>query len=124
MRRPRGCGGRFLNTKKSDDGKCGTNSKETGEGQMFQPTGSQNSEVLQSDGSNLTPPMEANCRRSNISGSEVTSSMFSMRDLNHFPMNNLRASVLFPSDMMDAGHGIIMPGKWVAAAESRCNLKA
>lgn len=122
MRRPRGCGGRFLNTKKADECKQGANSAKTGGGKLNQSTGSPNSEVLQSDISNLTSPREANHGRSTISGSEVTS-MFTMEDLNHFPINNLQASFLSLSDMMSAGHGIVMPSKWVAAAaDSCCNL--
>lgn len=123
MRRPRGCGGRFLNTKRSDDGKHGAGSEETSKPHIFLSTGSQNSEVLQSDSSNLTSRREANCGRSSMCGSEVTS-VFSIGDLNLFSMNNHRASVLSLSDMMNAGRGTIMPSKWVAAGDSCCNLKA
>lgn len=120
MRRPRGCGGRFLNTKKTDEGKDGNNSKTTGVGQLCQSTGSQNSDVLQSDSS--ISPREANYIRSNLSGSEVTS-MFSMGDLNNFPINNMQASVLSLSSMMNTGHGIVMPSKWIAAADNCRDLK-
>ncbi|KAM7499970.1 hypothetical protein LguiA_024384 [Lonicera macranthoides] len=122
MRRPRGCGGRFLNTKKSDG------SKKTGGGQLLShPTASQSSEVLQSDSDNLTSPRDRNGNnRSNLSGSEVTS-MFSMGDLNRFPFNNLQPSILSFSEIMNAGHGsMVMPSKWIAAAipsDSCCNLK-
>lgn len=118
MRRPRGCGGRFLNTKKRDDGK-GTNSN--GGRQLFQPTGSQNSEVLQSDSSNLTSPREVNYCRQNLSGSEATS-MFSMADLNHFPVSNVRTSGVSLADMM-TGHSVFKHSKWFAEADSCCNLK-
>ncbi|KAL8094991.1 nuclear transcription factor Y subunit A-10-like [Apium graveolens] len=120
MRRPRGCGGRFLNTKKADEGDKGSNSKRTGIGQLCQSTGSQNSDILQSDSS--ISPREANYIRSNLSGSEVTS-MFSMGDLNNFPINNMQASVLSLSSMMNTGHGIVMPSKWIAAADNCRNLK-
>lgn len=79
--------------------------------QTDNPTGSQRSEVLQSD-------HETNGGRSHMSGSEVTS-MFSMGDLNHFPIL---------SDMMMSGndiHGYGMNSKWVAAGNvngTRCNL--
>uniref|UniRef100_A0AB38ZMJ1 Nuclear transcription factor Y subunit n=1 Tax=Helianthus tuberosus TaxID=4233 RepID=A0AB38ZMJ1_HELTU len=107
-RRPRGCGGRFLNTKETTDkGKTGIlDSKLTDH-----PTGSQRSEVLQSD-------HETNGGRSYMSGSEVTS-MFSMGDLNHFPIANLSVASL--SDMMVSG----MQNKWVAAGAGggiRCNM--
>ncbi|KAK1404650.1 Nuclear transcription factor Y subunit [Heracleum sosnowskyi] len=116
MRRPRGCGGRFLNTKKTDDGKG-----DTGGRRLFQPTGSQNSEVLQSDSSNLTSPREVNYSTQNLSGSEATS-MFSMADLNHFPMSNLRTTGVSIADMMN-GHSVFTHSKWFAEADSCCNLK-
>ncbi|KAK2968942.1 hypothetical protein RJ640_003629 [Escallonia rubra] len=122
MRRPRGCGGRFLNTKKLEDRKGEMDLKKKREGKFSQPTGSQNSEVLQSDGSNSNSPREANASRSTLSGSEVTS-MYSRGDLNCFPFNNLLPSALSLSEMMSTGHGMIMPSKWVAATDSCCNLK-
>lgn len=117
-RRPRGCGGRFLNTKEMDKSKpemSDSKPKPTNHS-----TGSQRSEVLQCD-------HEANGSRSYMSGSEVTS-MFSMGlgDLNHFPVGNL--SVVSLSDMMVSGNsmrGLSMQNKWVAAGAGdgiRCNL--
>ncbi|KAK6942519.1 Nuclear transcription factor Y subunit A [Dillenia turbinata] len=114
MRRSRGCGGRFLNTKNSDCGKDMTVGEKAGGGQLSQPTGSQISEVLQSDGGNLNSSKEAKGSKSHPSGSEVTS-MFSRGDANHFQMNH--------HNMMDGGRGIVVPHKWVAASESCCNLK-
>ncbi|CAK9141133.1 unnamed protein product, partial [Ilex paraguariensis] len=122
MRRPRGCGGRFLNTKKMNGGKGGAETKKIGEGQISQPTESQYSEVLQSDSGNSNSPKEANVRGPYLSGSEVTS-MYSRGDFNPFSISHLRPSVHSLSRMMDAGHGIVMPSKWVAAADSCCNLK-
>ncbi|GJS78397.1 nuclear transcription factor Y subunit A-10-like protein [Tanacetum coccineum] len=114
-RRPRGCGGRFLNTKEMENAKIGNLSSKLSDHQ----TGSQRSEVLQSD-------YEINRGRSYMSGSEVTS-MFSMGDLNHFPIGNV--SVVSIPDMMtpsgNAINGFGMRNTWVAAAaggESRCNL--
>ncbi|TXG58119.1 hypothetical protein EZV62_015948 [Acer yangbiense] len=121
MRRPRGCGGRFLNTKNhDDDGKGGPEEKKAGEGQLFQSTGSQSSEVVQSDESGtMNSSKEANC---NISGSEVTS-MYSRGDFDHFSVRHLRPPLHSFSGIMDGGHGIVMPSQWVAAADNRCNLK-
>ncbi|KAI3688031.1 hypothetical protein L1987_81737 [Smallanthus sonchifolius] len=108
-RRPRGCGGRFLNTKEMGKDKIGIlDSKLTDH-----PTDSQRSEVLQCD-------HETNGRRSYMSGSKVTN-MFSMEDLNHFPVGNL--SVVSLSDMMVSALG--MQNKWVAAGAGdgiRCNM--
>ncbi|KAI9153497.1 hypothetical protein LWI28_012306 [Acer negundo] len=124
MRRPRGCGGRFLNTKNhDDDGKGGPEEKKAGEGQLFQSTGSQSTEVVQSDESGtMNSSKEANCNGSNISGSEVTS-MYSRGDFDHFSVRHLRPPLHSFSGIMDGGHGIVMPSQWVAAADNCCNLK-
>lgn len=122
MRRPRGCGGRFLNTKSMNKGKSEIEVNKAGDGQFSQATGSQSSEVLQSDSGTLNSSKDANGSGSNISGSEVTS-MFSRGDLDRFPINHLMPSVHSLSDMLDGGRGIVMPSKWVAAADNCCNLK-
>ncbi|KAK1434999.1 hypothetical protein QVD17_00754 [Tagetes erecta] len=104
-RRPRGCGGRFLNTKELEKAKLGNLDSKPADN----PTGSQRSEVLQCD-------QETNNSRSHVSGAEVTS-MFSMGDLNHFPIGNL--SVVSISDVMMAGNairGFGMQNKWVGGA--------
>ncbi|KAJ6382400.1 hypothetical protein OIU77_030952 [Salix suchowensis] len=82
--------------------------KKAGDFQLSQPTGSQNSEVLESGGATLNSSMEANCGGSNLSGSEVT--------------------------RMDGGHGIAMPSsRWTSQfgckgksflAPVRCGISA
>ncbi|XVE75851.1 hypothetical protein DITRI_Ditri12bG0124600 [Diplodiscus trichospermus] len=121
MRRPRGCGGRFLNTKSLNSGTDGKEMKKAAEGQLSHPTGSQNSEVLQSDSGTLNSSKEAN-GGSTLSGSEVTS-MYSREDLEHFPVNHLGLSVHSFPVMMDNGRSTVMPSKWVATADNCCNLK-
>uniref|UniRef100_A0A3N7FZT9 Nuclear transcription factor Y subunit n=1 Tax=Populus trichocarpa TaxID=3694 RepID=A0A3N7FZT9_POPTR len=122
MRRPRGCGGRFLNTKELNDGKGITEAKKAGDFQLSQPTGSQSSEVLESGGATLNS-MEANCGGSNLSGSEVTS-LYNRVDFDRFPFNHHGPTVHGFSGM-DGGHGIGigMPSKWIAAADNCSNLK-
>ncbi|KAA8516815.1 hypothetical protein F0562_017075 [Nyssa sinensis] len=122
MRRPRGCGGRFLNLKNLNCDKGGTDMKMSGDGKFCQPTGSQNSEVLQYDSGNLNSPKETNGSSSNHSGSEVTS-MYSRGDLDCFPINILRKPAHSLSHMMNTGHSIVMPSKWGTAADNCCNLK-
>lgn len=123
MRRPRGCGGRFLNTKASDNGKEGNEAKKVGNGQLSQHSGSQSSEVLQSESGTLNSSKEINGSSCNVSGSEVTS-MYSRGDLDHFPITHLRSSIHRLSDMIDGGgHGIAMPRKWIVAGDTCCNLK-
>ncbi|PSS15852.1 Nuclear transcription factor Y subunit A-10 like [Actinidia chinensis var. chinensis] len=122
MRRPRGCGGRFLNTKSSKGAKGGNEPEKTGNRHLFQPAESQISEVLQSDSGNLSSPKEANGSRTHLSGSEVTS-LFYRGDADRFAFNHLRPSVLSLTDMMNTGQGRAMPSKWIAVADSCCNLK-
>ncbi|XWS43329.1 hypothetical protein CRYUN_Cryun16bG0093700 [Craigia yunnanensis] len=122
MRRPRGCGGRFLNTKNSNSDKDGIGMKKVAEGLLSHSTGSQGSEVLQSDSVTLNSSKEANGGGSTLSGSEITS-MYSRGDLEHFPINHLGLSVHSLPRMMDSGRGIGMPSNWVATADNCCNLK-
>ncbi|KAL3755530.1 hypothetical protein ACJRO7_002564 [Eucalyptus globulus] len=121
MRRPRGCGGRFLNVRNSSNEEGGAEAKKDSGGELPQPTGSQSSELSQTE-SGTTPslPKEANGSAGNLSGSEVTS-MYSREGLGRFPINQLRSSYSFTS-MNDASHSIVMPSKWVAAVDNRRNL--
>lgn len=111
MRRPRGNGGRFLNTKKKDD--CKDENMDPGRDEN--DPRSPNCTVMLSDDSNLTFPRESNGNRSHVPQSKVTSA-FSMGDLKHFQIGNL--SVVSLSDMMrsdNTKHGFAMHDKWVAA---------
>ncbi|KAG6770313.1 hypothetical protein POTOM_025991 [Populus tomentosa] len=121
MRRPRGCGGRFLNTKELNDEKGITEAKKAGDFQLLQPTGSQSSEVLESVGATLNSSMEANCGGSNLCVSEVTS-LYNRGGFDRFPFNHHGPTVHGFSGM-DGGHGIGMPSKWIAAADNCSNLK-
>ncbi|KAJ8574171.1 hypothetical protein K7X08_025976 [Anisodus acutangulus] len=124
LRRPRGCGGRFLNTRNLNGTMKGgktTNTFKTGDIQNFYPTGSQNSEVLQSHSSNLSSPKET------IGGRFCYSSGYSRGNLDPFSFQNLRPhqgpQVQAIPDMMNTGNGVLMAGKWVCTADSCCNLK-
>ncbi|KAI4348867.1 hypothetical protein L6164_009536 [Bauhinia variegata] len=123
MRRPRGCGGRFLNTRNhnNENGKSGSEVNRSGERQL-KSSGSQSSEVLQSEGGTLNSSKETNGSSPNISGSEVTSSMYSRRGLDGFTVSHLGSAVHSLTDMLDGGRGIVMPTKWVAAGGNCCNL--
>lgn len=124
LRRPRGCGGRFLNTRNMNGtmkaGKT-NNMFKTGDVQNFYPTGSQNSEVLQSDSSNLSSPKETSGSR--FFDSSGVANMYSSDNLDPFLFQNLRPPVQAIPDMMNTGHGIFVSGKWVCTADSCCNLK-
>ncbi|CAN4113934.1 unnamed protein product [Withania somnifera] len=123
LRRPRGCGGRFLNTRNMNGTMKGgktTDTFKTGDVQNFYPTGSQNSEVLQSDSSNLSSPKDTTDSR--FCDSSGVTNMYSRGNLDPFPFQNLRPQVQAIPDM-NTGHGILMAGRWVCAADSCCNLK-
>ncbi|KAK7278749.1 hypothetical protein RJT34_23785 [Clitoria ternatea] len=117
MRRPRGCGGRFLNTRNSTTGNGKTVSKvnET----SLQSSASQSSEVLQSEVGTLTSLKGTKESSPNISGLEVTS-MYSRGGFDSFTVNHLGPAVHSLADMIDSGRGIITPTKWVAAVSPNC----
>ncbi|PKA50883.1 Nuclear transcription factor Y subunit A-10 [Apostasia shenzhenica] len=92
MRRPRGCGGRFLNTKKAVNGHNAVSKPPT------RAAASPSSEVLQSDSGN---PTSVSCG-SSISGSEVTSMHQNRRTDQFHVINHLRPSI-FASFSSGAG---------------------
>ncbi|CAH2054967.1 unnamed protein product, partial [Thlaspi arvense] len=99
LRRPRGSGGRFLNTKSQNMEKSGGNAKKAaGKKQSEsqpQQSNSQNSEVLHPERGTVNI---SNGR--NVSGSEVTSmNYFLSSSVHHHPLG-----------------GMVMPSKWIAAA--------
>lgn len=113
MRRPRGCGGRFLNTKKD------ANAQHVNTKHPTHPTTSPSSEILQSDSGNLN---SASCG-SSISRSEVTST-YSRGDNDHFHViEHLRTSLYHPlSSMIVGDRNSVIPSKWVTAADGCCDL--
>ncbi|ESQ49493.1 hypothetical protein EUTSA_v10021244mg [Eutrema salsugineum] len=109
LRRPRGSGGRFLNTKSQNMEKSGTNAKKSDGTKQAQTqsqpqqSSSQNSEVVhpESGTMNLSNGLS-------VSGSEVTS------------MNYFLSSSLHPLG------GMVMPSKWISAAtmdDGCCSFK-
>lgn len=110
LRRPRGSGGRFLNTKSQSNTmeKSGTNAKKADGSKQIQSqpkpqqSNSQNSEVVHPENGtmNLSNGL-------NVSGTEVTS-------INYF----------LSSPVHSLG-GMVMPSKWIAAAMDNdcCNFK-
>ncbi|OWM82595.1 nuclear transcription factor Y subunit A-10-like [Punica granatum] len=119
MRRPRGCGGRFLNTKNLPSCK-GEADLEKDFKPPERPTGSQGSEVLQSDSGTLSSPRGANGSITSLSGStEVTSNTYAREDLGRLSMNFLRPPLHFLplNGMIDTGHSIVKPSTWVTAAD-------
>ena len=122
MRRPRGCGGRFLNTrnlKNAENDKTKSEVNKVADGHLHSG-GSLSSEVLQVEGATLKSSKETNRGSPNISNSEVTS-IYSRGGLDNY-VSHLGPSVSL-ADMMDRGHGMAMPSKWIAAARNCCNLE-
>lgn len=73
MRRPRGCGGRFLNTKALKN-ETAVNMKKTGsDGLSPCPTGPRSTEVMQSESRDLNASKVGNSNRTNVTGLEVAS---------------------------------------------------
>ncbi|KAG7028162.1 Nuclear transcription factor Y subunit A-10, partial [Cucurbita argyrosperma subsp. argyrosperma] len=121
MRRPRGSGGRFLNMKNQPNEKSSMVPKKVDDVNLSDLTGSQCSEVLQSESGTLNSQNEAKEGRGfNLLSSEV-SSMFS-RGLQRFQINHIGPSMQSLAEIIDGGgHGMVLP-KWVAAADNCCDL--
>ncbi|CAJ1967290.1 unnamed protein product [Sphenostylis stenocarpa] len=114
MRRPRGCGGRFL-TKGSSNGNGGNVSEVNKTGSLqFLSSASQCSEKVKSKVGTLNSPKETNQCNRNISCPEVRS-MYNRGVFDGFSVNPLGSSVHSMADMIGSEHGITMPTKWVAA---------
>ncbi|KAK4377790.1 hypothetical protein RND71_004086 [Anisodus tanguticus] len=117
MRRPRGGGGRFLNTRKTNG--CtnnDTNGTTKTSNRKCHPTGSQNSEVLQSDVCNFKYSPKETTSKMSYDSSEVAS-LYSRRNLDTYPVHNARPSVEAFLDTMNTGHDILMASKWGSAAD-------
>ena len=107
LRRPRGCGGRFLNTKKAGGG-----SNETG-GQLFMATTeSPQSEVLQCENEKMSLfTTDPKTNGPNISGSEVSSvRMRSQKDVEYSSLLNAPGDSVpsLPDVLGSRGHGTVM----------------
>ncbi|KAJ1266446.1 hypothetical protein BS78_08G152000 [Paspalum vaginatum] len=117
LRRPRGTGGRFLNTKKESNGKDAVGgSKATFSNPLMRQVASPSSEIQQSD---LGNPSSV----SSLSGSEV-SSMYDHEDVDHYhSLDHLHTPFFTPlPSIMDGEHGVGNPFKWAAASEVCCDL--
>ncbi|KAM3199018.1 nuclear transcription factor Y subunit A-4 isoform X1 [Capsicum annuum] len=120
MRRPRGGGGRFLNTRKANGSMNNDANGTTKTSNMkCHPTGSQISDI-----SSFNSPKETTNRMS-CNSSKVTSLYSRGSSFGTFPTHNSPSVDAF-IDMMNTGHDdILMASKWgsAAAASSCCNLK-
>ncbi|XP_062201762.1 nuclear transcription factor Y subunit A-10-like isoform X2 [Phragmites australis] len=117
LRRARGSGGRFLNTKKEVSGEdAGVGSKAAVSNAVMRHAASPSSEIQQSD---LGNPSSV----SSLSGSEVTS-MYDHEDVDHYhSFDHLRTPFFTPlPSIMDGEHGVGNPFKWAAASEGCCDL--
>ncbi|XP_020096706.1 nuclear transcription factor Y subunit A-7-like isoform X2 [Ananas comosus] len=115
MRRARGSGGRFLNTKKlnGEPNPGGADRKA-----KIGPATSPSSEVLQSDSLNRSSG-------SSISGSEVSSlSLYAREEVDQFNfIEHLPPSILHPTEnKLNRDNNNIITNKWAAAADNCCSL--
>ncbi|TYH47220.1 hypothetical protein ES332_D11G396600v1 [Gossypium tomentosum] len=109
MRRPRGCGGRFLNTRGSGSDKDDTATKKATQGLMSNRSCSSDSGTLNSS------------KGPTHSGSSEVTSIYSRRDLDHhFLIDQLGLSVHSISSMINNQRGGTIT---VATADNCCNLK-
>lgn len=118
MRRARGCGGRFLNTKKNGNGQSSGDAQAKAPNPPARPTISPSSDVMQSDSGNLN----SGSGGSSLSGSEV-SSMYAQEEVDRFRvMEHFRPSIYQPMSNMEGEHYTGIPLKWSAAADGCCDL--
>uniref|UniRef100_A0A0E0JCL0 Nuclear transcription factor Y subunit n=1 Tax=Oryza nivara TaxID=4536 RepID=A0A0E0JCL0_ORYNI len=113
MRRARGSGGRFLNTKKEANGKT------TGGGRKVM-------DIIIPPLCPAASPSSEQCNPSSVSslsGSEV-SSIYEHEDMDHFhSFDHLRTHFFTPlPSLMDVEHGAGNPFKWTAASDGCCDL--
>ncbi|GMI65761.1 nuclear factor Y, subunit A10 [Hibiscus trionum] len=113
MRRPRGSGGRFLNTRSPSSEKDGIGMKKAAHGLISNPTGS-------SDSGTLNSSKIQNGGDSAFSGSSEVTSMYSRGDLDHhFFIDHLGLSVQSLPSMINDRRDTFM----VATTDGCCNLK-
>ncbi|XP_022640504.1 nuclear transcription factor Y subunit A-10 isoform X2 [Vigna radiata var. radiata] len=111
MRRPRGNGGRFLNTRKNNNGNGGNDSDVNKMGGLqFLSSTSQSSEMLQSD-VGMNSPMETDECSVNMSSSEVNS-MYSREGFDGFPVYPLGSPADSLTNMVGSESGVSMPTRW------------
>ncbi|PKA45785.1 Nuclear transcription factor Y subunit A-10 [Apostasia shenzhenica] len=120
MRRPRGCGGRFLNTKK--DANTQTVDQLTNPeyyNPPSRPASSTGFELLQS---NMVNPNSVSCHLS-LSGAKA-SIMYSQGNSDHFHItDHLHPSLFRPlASMISGNQGSDITSKWGVATDGCCNL--
>ncbi|KAJ0982630.1 hypothetical protein J5N97_010885 [Dioscorea zingiberensis] len=120
MRRARGSGGRFLNTKKEVNGHGMNGSTKAKEAKpRTPPARSPSCEILPSDDSGN---LNSASRTSSWSGSEVTS-VYSREDIDRLhAINHLQSAFLPLSLVMDSEHNAGISAKWGTAVNSCCDL--
>lgn len=118
MRRARGSGGRFLNTKKEiNEKEAVVGSRAMDSNPLMCPAASPSSVIQHSEQGNPSSV-------SSLSGSEVTS-LYDHEDVGHYHgFEHLRTHFFTPlPSIMDGGeHGADNPFKWAAASDGCCNL--
>lgn len=117
MRRARGSGGRFLNTKKDINGKdAGEGDKTLDSNPLMRLAASPSSEIQHSEQGNRSSI-------SSLSGSEVTS-LYEHEDVEHYNgFEQLRTHFFTPlPSIMDGEHGAGNPFRWAAASDGCCDL--
>ncbi|XP_068650433.1 nuclear transcription factor Y subunit A-10-like isoform X2 [Aristolochia californica] len=117
MRRARGCGGRFLNTKNINSVKAASDNDNKKDGQLMQLVCSPSSEVLQSDCGNINSRKDL----SGGSSSEVTS-MYSREQPSGYRVEHLCPAFHSLVGVIDGPQRVTMSNKWVPAADGCCDF--
>lgn len=120
-RRPRGAGGRFLNTKSLENENSEPEKKKTSGQQAFPSSQahSSGSEVLQSESVNFYSPNKvSDCKSSTFCGSEVTS-MYYSKEFDCFRVSSARPFAFHPLSSMEASR---QGNSWVTAADGCCDF--
>uniref|UniRef100_A0A7C9E1J2 Nuclear transcription factor Y subunit n=1 Tax=Opuntia streptacantha TaxID=393608 RepID=A0A7C9E1J2_OPUST len=120
-RRPRGAGGRFLNTKSLENEKSEHEKKKTSGQQTFPSSQahSSSSEVLQSESVNFNSPNKVSeSKSSTFSGSEVTS-MYYSKEFDCFRVSSARPFAFHPLSNME---GSRQGSSWVTATDGCCDF--
>ncbi|WOK99493.1 hypothetical protein Cni_G08205 [Canna indica] len=116
MRRVRGCGGRFMNTRKEGGAHNGNDSYKVKDGMLHRPTTSTSTELVQSDSVNLSA--------ASVSGPKVMHE-YPGEDIDRYRIvEHLHPSLLHSRlNMVNGRRGSSIHNKWGAAAGGCCGLK-
>ncbi|KAK9735114.1 hypothetical protein RND81_04G185300 [Saponaria officinalis] len=122
-RRPRGVGGRFLNTKTLEDQKNNPEPKKTftNDQLLYHSSESSASEVLQSDSLNLNSSKDVSDNKTSNPCTSEVSSLYYSKDFDCFSLNPARPFSFHPLATLE-GSGQGQGSPWVTATDTCCDF--